>query len=178
MPVPSTLNVEAWRKYVDNTTDERDLLQYVQYGFPLGYMGPATPTENIDNHQSADRFPTHVDNFIITEAEAGVLLGPFNSPPFTPWAHVSPLMSRPKTDSHKRRIITDLTFPQECSVNAYVMKNSALGEVKDHTLPSVADLVRVLRGAGRGAYLCTVDIARAYKNFVSDPLDWPLLCLR
>ena len=58
------------------------------------------------------------------------------------------------------------------------MKNSALGQVTDHTLPSVADLVRVLRSTGSGAYLCTVDIARAYKNFFSDPLDWPLLCVK
>ena len=84
----------------------------------------------------------------------------------------------PAPNRHKRRIITDLTFPQDCSINAYVLKNSALGEVKEHTLPSVADLVRSLRQVGRGAYMCTVDIARAYKNFVSDPLDWPLLCLK
>lgn len=25
--------------------------------------------------------------------------------------------------------------------------------------------------------MSTIDISRAYKNFKSDPLDWPLLCL-
>ena len=75
-------------------------------------------------------------------------------------------------------MITDLTFPPDRSVNVYIMKNSAMGEVRDHTLPSVADLVVALRRAGPQAHLFTVDIARAYKNFLSDPLDWPLLCIK
>ena len=29
-----------------------------------------------------------------------------------------------------------------------------------------------------GVYLATLDISRAYKNFILDPLDWPLLCFR
>ena len=29
-----------------------------------------------------------------------------------------------------------------------------------------------------GAYMFTVDVARAYKNFRVDPLDWPLMCIR
>ena len=178
VPIHTTLKVDAWRRYIDVDTDESDLLQYVQFGFPLGYMGPTSPTENIDNHDSATRFPTHVDGFVAAEIGEGALLGPFGAPPFTPWAHVSPIMSRPKAEGGKRRIITDLTFPHNSSINAYVMKNSALGDVRDHTLPSVVDLVKALRSVGPGAYLCTVDIARAYKNFVSDPLDWPLLCLR
>ena len=101
-----------------------------------------------------------------------------SSPPFVPWVHLSPLMSRPKTKPHKRRVITDLTFPNDRSVNAYIMKNSALGEVREHTLPSVAGLASALRRTGTGAYLFTLDIARAYKNFTSDPLDWPLLYAR
>ena len=43
---------------------------------------------------------------------------------------------------------------------------------------SVADLVKAPRLTGSGAYLCMVDITMAYKNFVSDPLNWPLLCVR
>lgn len=30
---------------------------------------------------------------------------------------------------------------------------------------------------GRGTYMSTIDIARAYNNFRSDLLDWPLLCI-
>ena len=163
---------------MDTATDEVDLIDYIQFGFPLGYMGPISPTESVPNHPSATRFPNHIDQFISSEQEAGALIRPFTRPPFTPWVHVSPLMSRPKADSNKRRIITDLTFPNDCSVNSYIMKNSALGQVREHTLPSVANLASALKRVGEGAFLFTVDIARAYKNFYSDPLDWPLLCVR
>ena len=178
VPLPTNLNVSAWQRYIDTSTDEADIIDYIKFGFPLGYLGPESPTDGVDNHDSATRFPNHIDQFIAVEKKAGALQGPFDSPPFTPWLHVSPLMTRPKSDPDKRRVITDLTFPLDSSINAYIMKNSALGEVREHTLPSVADLVADLRHAGPSAHLFTVDIARAYKNFSSDPLDWPLLCVK
>ena len=178
VPLPSALNIEAWRNYINHDTDEADLLEYVLFGFPLGYLGPQSSTDGVQNHDSALRFPSHINDFIAVEIEAGALIGPFNSAPFTPWAHISPIMSRPKADGDRRRVITDLTFPTDQSVNAYIMKNSALGEIREHTLPTVANLVTALHQAGPEAYMFTVDIARAYKNFCSDPLDWPLLCLK
>ena len=177
-PLPINLNIQAWQSYIDHDTDEAELLDYVTYGFPLGYMGPASHTTGTPNHNMAEQHPTHVDDFIQVEMDAGALLGPFASPPFTPWAHVSPIMTRPKADSSQRRVITDLTFPREKSINAYIMKNSALGIVRDHSLPSISDLVGELRHMGQSAYMFTLDIARAYKNFMSDPLDWPLLCVQ
>ena len=178
VPLPTSLNVDAWARYIDPASDEADLYDYVRFGFPMGYLGPVTHTTGVPNHSSATRFPQHINDFISTETRAGAIIGPFHDPPFTPWAHVSPLMSRQKGDTDRRRVITDLTFPPDKSVNAFIMKNSALGEVREHSLPSVADLVTALRQAGPGAHLFTVDITRAYKNFYSDPLDWPLLCLR
>ena len=64
VPLPSALNTEAWEHYIDHTTDEADLYDYVRFGFPLGYMGPISPTEGYENHDTADRYPAHVDNFI------------------------------------------------------------------------------------------------------------------
>ena len=138
IPIPTHLHVDVWRSYVDIDNDEADLLDYVQFGFPLGYLGPISPTDDIQNHPSAPRFPDHIHKFISTKKEAVALIGPFSHPPFIPWIHLSPLMSRPKAEPNKRRVITDLTFPTDRSVNAYIMKNSALGEVREHTLPSVA----------------------------------------
>ena len=140
-------------------------------------MGPMYDSQSTPNHDSAIKFPDHVDDFIWTEKDAGVLVGPFVDPPFVPWVHISPLMSRAKADPSKRRIITDLTFPRDKSINAYILKNSAMGLIREHSLPTIADLVEELKDTGPNSYLFTVDIARAYKNFVADPLDWPLLCL-
>ena len=41
----------------------------------------------------------------------------------------------------------------------------------------MADLVELITDLGPDASMFTVDIARAYRNFRSDPLDWPLLCV-
>ena len=141
-------------------------------------MGPVSATTENTNHPSAEQFPDQVQAYIQEELQAGAMVGPFDTPPFTPWVHVSPIMSRPKSDPGKRRIITDLTFPAQRSINAYIIKNSALGEVRAHSLPTVADLVDVIRSQGNTTHMFTIDIARAYKNFLTDPLDWPLLCVR
>ena len=103
-------------------------------------------------------------------------MGPYDSPPFTPWCHVSPLMSREKGESDKRRVITDMTYPHELSINTYVVKNGVYGEEQEHSLPTVEALARDIRDMGQGVFLSSIDVSRAYKNVMSDPLDWPLLC--
>ena len=105
-------------------------------------------------------------------------MGPFSNPPFREWSHVAPLMTRPKRDTQDRRVISDLTFPDEVSVNAYIIKNSLYGIEREHSLPNIDGLVEDLRAVGGGAYMATLDIAHAYKNFRSDPLDWPLQCIK
>ena len=71
-----------------------------------------------------------------------------------------------------------MTFPAHASINAYVVKNGVYGHEHEHSLPTVDALAADLAQMGRGAFLATVDISRAYKNFTSDPLDWPLLCFK
>lgn len=82
----------------------------------------------------------------------------------------------PKRNSEERHIIADLSYPQQSSVNAYIMKNAVWGEARSHALPTVSEFVDRVKELGPGSYMSTVDISRAYKNFRSDPLDWPLLC--
>ena len=178
LPLPSGLNIEAWERYADMTGDEAQLIDFIKFGFPLGYMGPVSDTCNTPNHSSARDFPEQVSQFVGVEVRHGALVGPFLATPFAPWAHISPLMSREKSDGVSRRVISDLTFPKEHSVNDFIQKNGTLGEVRNHSLPTVADFVLDLKEVGVGAYMFTVDVARAYKNFRVDPLDWPLMCIR
>ena len=42
----------------------------------------------------------------------------------------------------------------------------------------MADLVEDLKQVGVEALMFAVDVARAYKNFRVDPLDWPLMCIK
>ena len=178
VPLPTTLNVEAWRRNINAIGGRPNILDFIVYGFPLGYLGPITDSVGVDNHPSAMQFPRQVQQFIDKEIDKGGVIGPFDDPPFHPWCHVSPLMSRPKANPDDRRIITDMTFPSDLSINAYIIKNGVYSIEMDHELPTVDTLVQHLRNNQPGAYLATLDISRAYKNFNSDPMDWPLLAFQ
>ena len=151
-------------------------MDFVEFGFPTGYAGPVSDTKGTPNHPSAENFPEHIDKFVQKEISLGGLVGPLDEPPFEPWCHVCPLMSREKGETEKRRVITDMTYPHASSINAYIVKNGVYGVENQHRLPTVDLLADALAKMGDGAYLSTIDVSRAYKNFVSDPLDWPLLC--
>ena len=44
-------------------------------------------------------------------------------------------------------------------------------------LPTADDLKSLIQKKGRGCYIYTADISRAYRQLPVDPLDWPLLCI-
>ena len=176
--LPSQLNIPKWEEYSTEMGEYADVIDFVKYGFPLGYLGPVSDTRDTPNHPSAEDFPEQIDRFIDKEQKMGGLIGLFEQPPFTKWCHVAPLMSRPKKETEERRVISDLTYPEKSSVNAFIIKNSVFGIEQEHSLPNIDGFVDALREVGNGAYMATIDIAHAYKNFRSDPLDWPLLCMR
>ena len=73
-----------------------------------GYEGP-TPT--FHNNYSAVTHKADVAAYILKELEEGAMLGPFDFPPFYPSTQTNPLLTRPKRDSHLRRVIMDLSWP-------------------------------------------------------------------
>ena len=76
----------------------------------------------------------HILSFINTELSHNAMLGHFQSPPFIP------MMTRPKKNSTKKRIIIDLSFPHGKSVNTGIVKGYYLGLPFNFSLPSVATL--------------------------------------
>lgn len=110
IPIPSGLNIPAWRTVLSEYPDNK-ICEYLEYGWPINYTATFLPQPTPTNHQSALEFPDHVQEFLDTECRLGAMLGPFDSPPYTPWFQISPMMTRPKKDSHKRRVIVDLSFP-------------------------------------------------------------------
>ena len=94
--LPTMLNIPAWELYLAGYDDT--LLDYVKYGFPMGYVGPVSDTASLPNHLSATQFPDHVDAFIQKEMSLGGLVGPFTKTLFVEWCHVSPIMKRQKAN--------------------------------------------------------------------------------
>lgn len=77
IPIPSDLNVLMWEKYLSSTPDHRELLDFITFGFLLGYMGPASDSRGTDNHNSATQFPEQINKFISKEIEKGGSSGPW-----------------------------------------------------------------------------------------------------
>lgn len=175
--VHSGLNLDAWDEALRNYHD-REICQYLRYGWPVGYHKASPPTTTDENHQSAVNHHAHVTCFIDKELSHGAVLGPFKSEPFTPWTRTSPVMTRPKKESHERRVIVDLTFPEGQGVNDGINIKDFFGKDVTYTLPSIGDIVSQLQIFGRGAYVWKADLARAYRQLRVDPLDTPLLGMK
>ena len=175
--IPSGLNIPQWISRATGHCDDKLVLDGVQYGFSIQYMGPPTPThDQLCNHASAAAYPTQVSEYLQKETDLEAIIGPFTDPPFK-WCHASPLMSREKSADNQteRRIIVDLSFPHGHDINSHIQKNVVNGNYYNHALPTVDHLVNLVAQREYIGYAFAVDIARAYRNFRSDPLDWPLL---
>lgn len=124
---------------------------------------------------------SHIDKYFIHEVEQRAMLGPFPSPPFTPWCNTSPIMAKEKSEKGKYRTMIDLCkyrtiidHPQGENVNDFVQKNNYDGRYISHVLPRMDDIVSQLAAMNYSALLASVDIQRAYRNFPGCPLDYPL----
>ena len=124
----------------------------------------------------ATQFPTHVDAYLVEEKQFGAILGPFTKNPITN-CHYSPFMTRKKSGSDNRRVIMDLSWPKDCSVNAGIDKNSYLNTEFALTFPTVDHVTQELKKLGRGAHLFKIDISRAFRHIKVDPADYDLLGL-
>jgi hypothetical protein len=88
------------------------------------------------------------------------------------------MMTRDKKASTQRRVIVDLSWPLEASVNAGTALDTYMGENFKLALPTVEDLAAIIGHFGRGTSLWALDLSRAYRQWRADPLDWPLLGLQ
>ena len=89
IPVPTNLNLQQWEKLCV-TPEDHFTFQYLQFGFPGGYEGPA-PTHTFHNHPSAVHHSTDVAAYILKELGEGATLGPFDQPPSLPGLKLTPV---------------------------------------------------------------------------------------
>ena len=174
IPIPSGLNIPAWREllagYHDNT-----IVDYLEFGWPADYTGHTPPTATSGNHKEDPAHTTALNNYVDTELKHGALLGPFDAPPFTPWFQTSPMMTRPKKNTTERRVIVDLSWPKGESVNTGIAKGYYQGSPRSYTLPNIMDAADEVTRIGTGSYLWCADLARAYRQLRTCPLSTPLL---
>lgn len=175
--VPSGLNLHRWEDHLRNYHD-REICAFLRYGWPVGFTGNKPPVSVNHNHPSGLNYKDHIYDFIQTELSHKAIVGPFTADPFSPWMRKSPIMSRPKKDSNKRRIIIDLSFPGNEGVNGGIDIHSVLGRDISYSLPNIWDLTEALKLIGHNAWIWVADLQRAYRQLRVDPLDAPLLGLQ
>ena len=175
IPLNTQLKVHSWKKYLHSYWDQQ-LVDLIQFGFPLEFDRRIALQSTEVNHNSALKYPEHVSKYIQEELRYGTVLGPFKQFPFT--CHVSPFLTRDKPNSNNRRVILDLSFPPGNSVNAGVSKDKYLGSYFELKYPSVDHIVDSLKQLGPTALLYQIDISRAFRHIRIDPGDLDLLGLK
>ena len=174
IPLPTPLKIQNWRILLQNYSD-KEITNFLEFGWPIGFIASVWAESNHKNHPSAIVYPEQVEGYLKTEMFHQAMLGPFSHSPFKEGTHVSPLLTRPKRNSEKRRIILDLSWPKGASVNSYIPPDSYLGKQYKLTYPNIDDLCHLIQKYGEGCILYVIDLERAYRQLRSDPLCWPLL---
>ena len=165
IPVTSKLNYDAWSKYLSQYWDWQ-LPLLIKYGFPLDFDRNSPIVSEKNNHRSAIDYPDHVSVYLKEEIENKAMLGPFVSPPIEN-LHISPFMTREKSNSDNRRVIIDLSWPIGESVNAGEDPDKYLGVDFILSYPSVDNIVSEASKLGKGCQIFKVDISRAFRHVIN-----------
>ena len=159
---------ERWRYHLQGY-ENAEIVQYLEYGFPLGLQELPDLLSSQRNHGSAYSFFPHVDKFISDEVVKGGIAGPF---PKSPWwgTVISPMMTAPKKPD-SRRTVFDATFGEK-SLNNATPTDFYLGQPCIYTFPKIDDFRRLVLRCGRGCYLWKRDLSRFFLQIPLDPTEY------
>ena len=173
------INTDYMRQMLRDYKDIR-VCDLLEFGFPLGFKGDENLLPSHDqiwkyrNHKGATDFAEHMIAYLEKENRNQAVLGPFKSNPFPNNLVISPLNSVPKKDN-ERRVILDLSYPRNSSINDFIVKDEYLGEKTEIIFPKVDDFVELIKQKGRGCLLFKKDLRRAYRQISIDPGDYSLV---
>ena len=116
---PVHLKIDYWRRMLYEVYDAPQALRVLTMLADGVRVGRPRATQVIvsPNWPSALEHGAKVENIIAMDLSQGRLHGPFTSPPYQAYI-VSPLGALKKRDSEKIRLIHDLSFPAQGSVNS------------------------------------------------------------
>lgn len=63
LPVPSNLHIPNWRHRLQSYRD-RDLCEFLEFGWPVGYSSASVPVSTLRNHGSATAQPSIIQSFL------------------------------------------------------------------------------------------------------------------
>lgn len=150
-----------------NQVDAQILREGFSQGFRIPYQGERQP-RLAKNHGSARRQPQVVLQKLFEEIRLGRVAGPFLAPPMR--LVVSPVGLVEKSIPGEYRLIFDLSYPQDNSVNGGIP--AELCVVQYTSFDAVTGMVKKL---GQGSHLVKVDIKSAFRLLPIHPGDFDLL---
>ena len=164
-----------------NSDDDREVVTFLRYGWPINRDNSPLPRSWM-NHNSANQFQEQVTRYICKELRHNTIMGPFVTSPFpTESTGISPISTRPKKNSEKRRIIMDLSWPpQGPSVNTGIPKDEYLRNPIKLRYPTIDDVCRRVAflhqtGNGKLIFGWKKDMERAFKQILLCPMSWGAL---
>lgn len=166
-------NTDLFEQLLEGYEDQQ-VVEFAKYGWPIDRDGTVPlPAVSGRNHRGATEFPEAVNEHIKNEIRLQALAGPFEEMPLQNFV-CSPINSRPKRNSDKRRIIMDLSWePDGPSVNAGISKDYYLGQEVRLRYPTVRTMIKRIKFlADQGDELIMMykrDWARAFSQLVLDP---------
>ena len=144
-------------------------MDLLHYGFPLDFDRQSPMVHTYNNHTSALTEAEHVRQYVEEEIQHQAIIDLFDTIPCS--LHISPLLTRAKQDSDKKRTIMDLSWPPNLSVNAGVKKDIYLDTIYSLHCPSIDNITEALVKLGPAAQLYKIDISRAFRHLRVDPAD-------
>ena len=162
------MKTERWRYHLRGY-EHAELVQHLEFGFPLGLNDVPELESSKRNHGSAYAFYNHVDKFIAEEVKLGGLTGPFARVPW--WDTIlSPLMTAPKKPASQRTVY-DASFG-DLSLNNATPSDEYLGQPCVYTYPKIDDFRRMVLRCGQGCFLFKRDLARFFLQIPLDPVEY------
>ena len=162
------LNLERFRYHLRGY-EHVELIQHLEFGFPLGLCSSPELECAVRNHGSAYMWFDHVDKFITSEIKEGGLSGPVDK---SPWWNmvVSPMMTAHKKIM-SRRTVFDATFG-DFSLNNSTPMDNYMGVPCKYTFPKIQDFKEMILISGPGSYMWKRDLSRFFLQLPLDPVEY------
>ena len=168
-PISTPLKIEVWEKCLCNHPD-KDFVTYIlksiKQGFRIGVDSKYNLISATKNMHSTALNPQVINEYIKQESEAGNIIGPFPKE-LAPNVHINRFGVIPKKHQPgKWRLITDLSYPEDASVN-----DAIKSELCSLSYITVDEVAACAISMGRNSLLAKIDIKAAYRLVPVCPAD-------
>ena len=173
VPIPTHWDLDLMASLLEDY-DDKLVLEFLRFGWPMSRSILLLTNGSAKvHHKGAIDFPNAINHYLVTEHSNNTLLGPFFSNPFPDHTASFPLNFMPKRDSDKRRVILDMSFLLDHSVNDGIDKYWYLGVHIDLTYSTIDSFTTMVKAVGPGALMYKRVLCRAYCQIWTDPFDIP-----